>query len=455
MRRFFENPFMLKELRQLTRSRIIAMSLVFYLLAETAILFLVPADGITATTGEGVFAMLMVACGIATCLLLPFNVFMRTSAERGSGGKVSDLVLSTPLTPAQVVDGKIMAGAALSLMFATALAPFAVAAYTLHGVVLADVLSDVALLFVVSILLVCYAVAVASLPVVRIVRLILMLLPLWSIVFVGMVSFAHTGGSGSFRFMAGALTCAALLRATAIEAVAPPGGEHSRALRLTALAASLGWLAEAVRACSAKAWENFEPLLSWEAFMVVLFLFLLAAALCHGYGYSRRQLAERLFWPLATGALNGAAFALVCGTAATLGVVVVTGAKYCAMEAYGFFCLMSSAMLVMRFVWRVLRRWRELPPFLVPLFGVMTVVVLKATASYMANYYSVDRSFWGWINGDNSSDGATGVLMASVLLLAAIAINLPAAVATLRIRRGKWQPQGESNSSTKHEKLVS
>ena len=449
MRRFFENPFMLKELRQLTRSRVIAMSLVLYLLAEAAILLLVPAGGIASGTGREAFGSLLVVYLFVSGVLLPLNVFSRTSAERGAPGKVSDLVLSTPLTPAQAIDGKIMAAAALSLMFATALAPFAVAAYTLHGVELVGIFRNVVTAFAYSLLMTCVCVAVASLRVARVVRVglitLLMIFPL--AVGGGLCTDGLFSSLRDFVLMlALMLTVAAILRAAAIGFIAPPGGEHSRALRLTALVASLGWLAEAAWSCSSKAWENFEPLLSWESFMVTLYLFLLAVALCHGYGYSRRQLAERWFWPLATGALNGTAFALVCGTAATLGVVVATGAATHAMEAYGFFCLMASAMLAVRFVWRVLRRWRELPPFLVPLFGVMAVVVLKATASYMANYYSVDRTFWGWLNGDFSANGALGVLEASVSLLAALAINIPAAVATCRLRRGKNGSPKESRT---------
>ena len=461
MRRFFSNPFMLKELRQLTRSRMVVLSLLLSLGAEVVALWVAPAKGVMNDTGSDLFAFLTVLYALAAVLLLPINVFFRTCRERGGPGEPSDLVLATPLSSAQVVDGKILSATAVSLMFATALLPFGVAAYTLHGLVLSAAFGTTAVVFAFSVLSVTFVLTVATLRASRVVR--------WLAVLVfGLVFFGAMIPAGGILLTADGgipwiwifvlLSLAALFRGVAIELLAPEGAERSIHLRLTAVVLTVGWSVWAVATYGIRSSEangTFCWLIGWH-------LFLFALAMATRFGYSRRQLSERRFWPLATGALNGAVFALagvfLCAALDAPWFVsvlcskpcrdVLFGIRFAALAAY-----FTAAVLTCRFLWRQVCRWRALPPSLVPFFGVVLMVVGSAALSYVETYCGFSMTFVRFPKELNVLDKPVSSLVAGCVAFAVAALaNLPAALKTLRLR---WQPQGESNSSTKHEKLVS
>ena len=471
MRRFFSNPFMLKELRQLTRSRMVVLSLLLCLGAEVVALWVAPAKGVMNNTGSALFDFLTVLYALAAVLLLPINVFFRTCRERGGPGEPSDLVLATPLSSAQVVDGKILSATAVSLMFATALLPFGVAAYTLHGLVLSAAFGTTAVVFAFSVLSVTFVLTVATLRASRVVRWLAVLV--FGLVFFGamipaseMLLTADGGIPWIWIFVL--LSLAALFRGVAIELLAPERAERSIHLRLTAVVLTVGWSVWAVATYGIRSSEangTFCWLIGWH-------LFLFALAMATRFGYSRRQLSERRFWPLATGALNGAVFALagvfLCAAldapwfASALSGVrdcadfpcskpchdVLFGIRFAAFAAY-----FTAAVLTCRFLWRQVCRWRALPPSLVPYFGVVLMVVGSAALSCVETYCGFSMTFVRFPKELNVLDEPVSSLVAGCVAFAVAALaNLPAALKTLRLR---WQPQGESNSSTKHEKLVS
>lgn len=461
MKRFFSNPFMLKELRQLTRSRMVVGSLLLYLGAELVALWMLPSRGVDSGTGASLFSLLNAIYFAAAVLLIPLNVFFRTCRERGSAGVPSDLVLATPLSPSQVVDGKFLSATALSLMFATALLPFAVASYTLHGLHLATAFAGTLSVFLGSLVSISAALAIASLKASRAFRWLLIFL-LGAILFAGgapMFLFGFDGLGLKLTQVAALLSVVALCRALTVSCIAPSGAERSRGLRLTALVVAAGWLVWAAIGGQFAAREHVSfPL-------AVLNIALLVVALSTGYGYSRRQLAERRCWIFATGALNGTVFALLLGFVC-VGLPLVflpPSANFNNVvgqwehEVHGrvsALCALSycaASMLLCRFVWRQVRRWRELPAFLVPLFGFFLLAVGGATVSYLETYCDISLTKMIESLCGHDAEGAW-ILLAIGLLVVAVAINVPAAVKVWRMR---WQPTGESNSTNSHEKAVS
>ena len=460
MKRFFSNPFMLKELRQLTRSRMVVGSLLLYLGAELVALWMLPSRGVDSGTGASLFSLLNAIYFAAAVLLIPLNVFFRTCRERGSAGVPSDLVLATPLSPSQVVDGKFLSATALSLMFATALLPFAVASYTLHGLHLATAFAGTLSVFLGSLVSISAALAIASLKASRAFRWLLIFL-LGAILFAGgapMFLFGFDGLGLKLTQVAVLLSVVALCRALTVSCISPSGAERSRGLRLTALVVAAGWLVWAAIG------GQFAARVTVSFPLAVLNIALLVVALSTGYGYSRRQLAERRCWIFATGALNGTVFALALGFVC-VGLPLVfwpqgadfTVIEQCEREVHervSALCALSycaAAMLVCRFVWRQVRRWRELPAFLVPLFGFSLLTGGVATFDYLETYcgISLTKMIAPLCGYDAESPR---IELAIGLLAVAVAINLPAAVKVWRMR---WQPTGESNSTNSHEKAVS
>ena len=431
---------MLKELRQLTRSRMVVGSLLLYLGAELFALWMLPSKGVDSGTGASLFALLNAIYYAAAVLLIPLNVFFRTCRERGSAGVPSDLVLATPLSPSQVVDGKFLSATVLSLMFATALLPFAVASYTLHGLNLATAFEGTLSVFMGSLVSISAALAIASLRASRALRWLLIFLLVVVVFAIGapMSLFGFDGPGLKLTQVAVLLSVAALCRALAVSCIAPSGAERSRGLRLTALVVAAGWLVWAA------AEGQFAARVTVSIPLTVLNIVLLAVALSTGYGYSRRQLAERRCWIFATGALNGTVFALLLGFVC-VGLPLVflpqsvnfTVTEQCVREVHervSAMCALScygASMLFCRFVWRLVRRWRELPAFLVPFFGFVLVAIGVATFGYLETYFDVSLTklllplCWG--------DGeALRILTALGLLAVAVAINVPAAVCNLR-----------------------
>ena len=440
--RFLSNPFMLKELRQLTRSRMVVGSLLLYLGAELVALWMLPSKGVDSGTGASLFSLLNAIYYVAAVLLIPLNVFFRTCRERGSAGVPSDLVLATPLSPSQVVDGKFLSATAMSLMFATALLPFAVASCTLHGLHLATAFEGTLSVFLGSLVSISVALAIASFKASRAFRWLLAILMAVVVIAVGTpMSFGFDGSWLKLTQVAFLLSVAVLCRALAVACIAPSGAERSRGLRLTALVVAAGWLVWAAVGGLFTARDTVSfPL-------AVLNIALLVEALSTGYGYSRRQLAERRCWIFATGALNGTVFALALGFVC-VGLPLVFlphGADFivieqCEHEVHGrvsALCALAycaASMLFCRFVWRQVRRWRELPAFLVPLFGFFLLAIGCASFSYLETYcnISLTKLILPLCGGGGE---ALRILTALGLLAVAVAINVPAAVKTIGSRK--------------------
>ena len=166
------NPFTLKELRQLTRSRTITGGLIFFLFASVAATYLIPLGGITSRTGQNLAACIQTILGLLFTIVLPINVFVRMMKER-RGKTAADLTLVTPLPPSSVVDGKLCSAFTLMFLMASASLPFGVAAYLMHGVTFVDMAKSLLLIAAVSGVGVMVAILIASLRVSSVFRVVL------------------------------------------------------------------------------------------------------------------------------------------------------------------------------------------------------------------------------------------------------------------------------------------
>lgn len=136
------NPVLLKELRQMVRSRSLVVSLLFFLGALMAMsagmLALASSSAAKNAVPDGLpvgmicFFIVYGFLGFITTLVIPFSVLNRIARERESGR--ADLQYSTPLPPRAFVDGKALCGAVTGAFFVFAALPFMLLAYLLRGV---------------------------------------------------------------------------------------------------------------------------------------------------------------------------------------------------------------------------------------------------------------------------------------------------------------------------------
>ena len=142
------NPIMLKELRQLVRSRIVTFGTLLYPALLLFITFIVlnvemrdktpEAIAFGSGLGDPPFIATAIVTGVAVALFIPFNIATKTITE--TLNERMGLEFITALTPAQIVRGKLMAGAVL-MAATTALAlPFFALAYLMRGVSMAQTL---------------------------------------------------------------------------------------------------------------------------------------------------------------------------------------------------------------------------------------------------------------------------------------------------------------------------
>ena len=130
------NPIVVKELRQLVRSRFVSgMLIVFLVGALVLVFFRVVADPDIATDaagGQEITMALYVGLMVSCLLFVPLYTGNRMASER-SGDNV-DLMYITTLSGAAVIRGKMLAAAVLTLMIFSACMPFMTFTYLLRGV---------------------------------------------------------------------------------------------------------------------------------------------------------------------------------------------------------------------------------------------------------------------------------------------------------------------------------
>ena len=133
------NPYLLKELRQLTRSKIVSGGIVLLLFGQLlAAALTIPAvekagppetAGMLGTILLGILGGIL---GLALCLVLPFLVFARFVAENPKDRTLVELATAAP--PSAVIDGKVQAGLVLAAALVAGSLPFQLLCVALRGV---------------------------------------------------------------------------------------------------------------------------------------------------------------------------------------------------------------------------------------------------------------------------------------------------------------------------------
>lgn len=307
------NPYLLKELRQLTRSKVVSGGIVLLLFGQLLAaavalpaLLKSPDPDAVAAAGPILDGILGGILGLALGLALPVLVFARFVAENPKGRTLVELATAAP--PVAVVDGKVQAGFVLAASLVAGSIPFRLLCVALRGVDwLSVLLSSGALLLVCAVEL-HVAVLVASSRTASVFRR-WAALAAFQIVFgqfaLGAAATAAMTGSGPFAatgrgawgWLAAVASLCLLLRASASRALAPASTDRDRVPRLTLLALWAAWLA--VVAWIALRRGNARPAVVWSfAFAVALAASFFAAAGSPA-DVPRRILAER---PAARGA---------------------------------------------------------------------------------------------------------------------------------------------------------
>lgn len=305
------NPVTLKELRQMVRSRLVAVGLIVYLLAQlvgVSIVLMASDSGDRAdlygkALGQSVFHMVYFLLSFLLLLCIPLLVGTRMGLERGK--EHLDLQFVTALKPRQFVDGKIASAVVLSLVFASASLPFLVLSYLLRGVDLFRVLLLFGGLLLIAVCIMCVTLFLGAIGVSRTLRVFLLLGVILGLLFLlGAVNIGGAGlllsgrsvAFGSWKELAGGGVALALVvmgcqltRVVTVAALSPPHANRALPVRLWLTAC---WFFLGVAALmAALVMRDAAIIYVWASLSVLGASALLSVAASMPPGYSRRVLA--------------------------------------------------------------------------------------------------------------------------------------------------------------------
>ena len=142
------SPIVVKEVRQMVRSREFVYSFAASLIAALAVAFYGAANAMSGggTIGGSTFVALMVCLTLLGLLVVPIGAFSALRNERME--QTLELVTVTALSPRRIIIGKLMAQAVkLTTLFA-AMAPFIAMSFLLGGIDFVTILLSLLVLFV-------------------------------------------------------------------------------------------------------------------------------------------------------------------------------------------------------------------------------------------------------------------------------------------------------------------
>jgi hypothetical protein len=346
------NPVTLKELRQMVRSRMVAVGLIVYLLAQlggvSLVLMSSADDGSGGSLygralGQSVFHMVYFLLSFLLLLCLPLFMGTRIGLERGK--EHLDLQYITALKPQQFVDGKVASAVVMTVVFASASLPFLVLSYLLRGVDLFSVLWMFCGLLLITVCSLYGTLFLGALGVSRTLRLFLLLGVIFALLL--LLGTVNIGGAGvmssgvgelfdSWQEVLGWLSAlglaiwgCALCRAVTVAALSPPHANRALPVRRGVTACWLFWALVAL--LTALETRESTPLYIWAFMSVLVSAGLLAVSASMPPGYSRRVLssvsprlparvAQYFFY---SGAESGMAWALALGFLSVLAILLV------------------------------------------------------------------------------------------------------------------------------------
>ena len=416
------NAFTLKELRQLTRSRVVAIGLALYLTLAFAASYAIPLEGITQHTGTNVFDAVNTILMVAIAGILPLDAFARLFRERGANGR-ADFTLLTTLPPVKVIDGKLCAAGALIILFVLATLPFAVFSYILHGIAPEEMAGRLLVSAAVGLANVSLAVAAGSLRASRVVRLAAVLVAggaafIFDVIVFAILMDLGTADFGTFALAAAiALTLALLARGFAVAFLSPEAIEREKPMRRAVAASVAGWAIYVLAQSGGAAYDFEEALAGWMMFSGGAFL--AVAAFASVQKVEGRKVDGRRM-PGAAGAFVFAVIGLALVAlaipamkpwvdaryAAELTAMRVSGSSFQRLNWYLapgiFFMYAMATLLLVRAVWRWTASLLRVRPgvvpvaatvlfaFLVSLPGLLSILCGTEASSYRALPFNLD-----------------------------------------------------------------
>ncbi len=208
------NAVLVKDLRQAARNwsvtgAVLLMMAIFFIVS-LAFLLGDEMAGRGNYLGAQLFASIAGVMMTVTFIFLPVYVGIRSMTERASAS--ADLLYITTMSPARIIAGKFLSGAALVGIFFTTALPFMVFSYLLRGIDLPTILLTVGYLYVLNCLLLLAAMMLASMGIHFIFKILIALFVGLPLIFYTMAAVLGTamiaGFGGAFsggRFLAEAL----------------------------------------------------------------------------------------------------------------------------------------------------------------------------------------------------------------------------------------------------------
>lgn len=274
------NPIMIKELRQVTRSRFLIGIIFLYMALMLAavgffILNLAVMRGADWSSGRQLFNILLPILAVSCIVFVPLYVGIRLAIEHSDTN--IDLLFTTPLRPCEIVRGKLTNGVIMTLMLFSICTPYMVFTYLLRGIDIPTMFIVLVPLFLVTVLVIQMALFIAVLPVSKPFKGLL------GIVAVGFMIFGLSGSTvlifevirsgiagviDSWEFWGpwlSALTIGilifALVHSFTIALIMPPSANRAFPVRL---ACGIAWLTVGIGlAVWAKATHTPKPLAAW------------------------------------------------------------------------------------------------------------------------------------------------------------------------------------------------
>jgi len=161
------NPVMIKELRQVTRSRfligIIAIYMLVMLSAVGIFIFdLTVSNSADWGSGRQLFNILLPILNFGCILFVPFYTGIRLAIEHSDTNL--DLLFTTTLSPGEIIRGKLLNGIVMLVILYSICTPFLVFTYLLRGIDIPTMCIVLVPLFLITIIVIQAAILIATLP---------------------------------------------------------------------------------------------------------------------------------------------------------------------------------------------------------------------------------------------------------------------------------------------------
>lgn len=288
------NPIMVKELRQVTRSRLLVGLILLYLMAMVgAVAIHILSANVerhaNLAGGRDLFTVLLPILNAAALLFVPLSTGIRLAAEHSDTH--TDLLFTTTLTPGAIVRGKLFSGIIITVLLYSICIPFMVFTYLLRGIDIPTMFVTLVPMFLMTILAIQGALFIGAVPVSKPFKVLLGLGALGGImsiltggtVLVSEILPSGVGGSlgtwdfwgPALSFLGGGLILLGLLHCFTVSMIMPAAANRALPVRASSAAA---W---AIIGLIFFLWAHApsvntpEPLMVWVVMSVIGFSFML------------------------------------------------------------------------------------------------------------------------------------------------------------------------------------